>query len=55
MWIIEYTDEFGTWWTDLTQAEQEDIATSVTVLENIGPDLKFPYVYSSCDPSSNVL
>ena len=43
MWVIEYTDEFGVWWAGLTEAEQEDVATSVKILESAGPDLKFPY------------
>jgi hypothetical protein len=25
-WVVEYTDEFGAWWEDLTDAEQEDIS-----------------------------
>ena len=43
MWDIEYTDEFGGWWSDLTEAEQEDIATSIKILESAGPSLKFPH------------
>ena len=24
-WIVEYTDEFETWWSELTDAAQDDI------------------------------
>ena len=26
-WIIEYTDEFGSWWSGLGEREQEELAT----------------------------
>jgi len=43
MWDVEYTDEFGVWWEDLTEAEQTDIAASVELLERCGSNLKFPH------------
>ncbi|MFO1257252.1 MAG: type II toxin-antitoxin system RelE/ParE family toxin [Gammaproteobacteria bacterium] len=43
MWEVEYTDEFGSWWEDLAEEEQVDIAASVRLLEQCGPNLKFPH------------
>jgi hypothetical protein len=42
-WDVEYTDEFGAWWEDLTDAEQEDISAVAQILMERGPDLPFPY------------
>lgn len=42
-WEIEYTDELGEWWVDLTEAEQESIDTSVRLLEEKGPNLTYPH------------
>jgi hypothetical protein len=42
-WEVEYTDEFGKWWADLTEAEQEDVAATVELLEQKGPQLPYPY------------
>lgn len=39
---IVYTDEFGEWWDDLTDGEQEDVAAVVEQLEMLGPHLGFP-------------
>jgi hypothetical protein len=38
-WEIEFTDEFGKWWDDLTEDEQESVASSVIVLRQLGPAL----------------
>ena len=40
---MEYTDEFEDWWYGLTEAEQEDIAAVIELLEAKGPQLPFPY------------
>jgi hypothetical protein len=40
---IEYTDEFGQWWSGLTTTKQDDIAVVVMLLEEKGTDLGFPY------------
>ncbi|OQX30528.1 MAG: addiction module toxin RelE [Candidatus Sedimenticola endophacoides] len=40
---VEYTNEFGEWWDSLSEAEQEDIAAVVELLEEKGPQLPFPY------------
>lgn len=42
-WEIEYTDEFGDWWSDLTEDEQESVAASVRLLEERGPALGYPH------------
>lgn len=41
-WDIEYTDEFGNWWEDLTEAAQVEVDTVVGLLEECGPNLPFP-------------
>jgi hypothetical protein len=43
VWEVEYTDEFGEWWGSLTEDEQIDVAACVGLLEQQGPNLKFPY------------
>lgn len=42
-WEVEYTDEFGDWWNSLSEAEQEDIAAVVELLEEKGPQLPYPH------------
>ena len=42
-WDIEYTDEFESWWEDLTAEAQIDVDTVVGLLEECGPNLPFPY------------
>ncbi len=42
-WDVEYTDEFDTWWSSLTEAEQESVAASVNLLETLGANLRFPH------------
>lgn len=42
-WEVEYTDEFGTWWNSLREAEQEDVDAVIKLLEAKGPQLSFPY------------
>ena len=41
-WHIEYTSEFGVWWTGLTGTQQEDVAAVVELLSEEGPALAFP-------------
>jgi hypothetical protein len=43
-WVVEFTDEFEDWWNDLTESEQEDIASVVGVLRANGPGLRRPHV-----------
>ena len=42
-WDVEFTDEFGEWWQFLNEAEQVDVDAYVRLLEQCGPNLKFPY------------
>ena len=42
-WEVEFTDEFQEWWDSLTEAEQEDLAASVGLLETNGPQLGHPH------------
>jgi len=42
-WEVEYTDEFGQWWSGLTEEEQVSVAASVKLLEERGPNLGFPH------------
>ena len=42
-WGIEFTDEFGLWWDDLSKDEQDSIDRSVGLLETLGPSLPFPH------------
>ena len=44
MWEVEYTDEFGLWWTDLEDDEQERLTAAVELLEEFGPALGRPTV-----------
>lgn len=42
-WQVEYTDDFESWWESLTEAEQEDVAAKVILLQRLGPALPRPY------------
>lgn len=42
-WEVVYTDQFGRWWETLDEAEQDSVDVAVTMLEERGPDLPFPY------------
>lgn len=42
-WEVEYTDEFGDWWSGLTEGEQDSVAAEVLLLEQMGPHLGFPH------------
>ena len=42
-WDVEYTDEFGEWWTSLDDGERSSVAAYVGLLEERGPQLDFPY------------
>ena len=54
-WDVEYTDEFGDWWSQLTEAEQESIAASVELLERCDPNLKFPHSSAYSRPTWTVI
>ena len=40
---IEYTNEFGQWYSDLGETQQDDVASVVGLLEAQGTKLGFPY------------
>jgi hypothetical protein len=42
-WNVEYTDEFGAWFGDLSEGVQDDVDRVVGLLEAKGPSLPFPY------------
>jgi hypothetical protein len=42
-WNVEHTDEFEAWWNSLTEDEQDDFTTVVTLLMERGPQLGYPY------------
>lgn len=42
-WEVEYTDEFGDWWAELTEAQQDRIAATIRLLAERGPSLPFPH------------
>ena len=42
-WEVEYTDQFGTWWERLTEAEQESVNAGVELLMRVGPGLRRPH------------
>ena len=42
MWAVEYTDEFGKWWKELSEDQQDDATAVVELLEEDGPRLRFP-------------
>ncbi|MGI8847040.1 MAG: type II toxin-antitoxin system RelE/ParE family toxin [Candidatus Dormibacteria bacterium] len=43
-WEVEYTDEFGRWWAELSVAQQEAVDTAVEHLQATGPGLGRPWV-----------
>jgi hypothetical protein len=42
-WEIEYTDDFGSWWSALSEEEQIVIAAKVELLQKHGPTLPRPH------------
>lgn len=42
-WDVEYTDEFGVWWSSLDVEEQVSVAASVELLQVKGPALRMPH------------
>ena len=43
MWEVEYTGEFEAWWDRLDEAQQESVAASIGLIEQLGPQLPRPY------------
>lgn len=42
-WEVEYTDQFGQWWSDLSEGEQDAVEARVRLLMEHGPQLPFPF------------
>ena len=42
-WEVEYTDEFGEWWFQLSKRQQADVAARIELLGERGPHLPFPF------------
>lgn len=42
-WIVEFTDEFGEWFSSLSEREQNRLVASVQRLEVYGPQLDYPH------------
>ena len=42
-WEVEYTNEFGGWWSGLGDPEQKSVAHVIRLLEEKGPSLPFPF------------
>jgi hypothetical protein len=42
-WEVEFTDEFEFWWNRLSAAQQEDVRAYVKLLQEFGPNLRYPY------------
>ncbi len=42
-WEVEYTDEFGRWWQQLTENQQNAVISRVELLTEHGPNLPHPY------------
>lgn len=53
MWDIEFTDEFGKWWSELSEDEQESLTVGVKLLQVLGPALGRPHADTvSNDPDT---
>lgn len=46
-WSVEYTNDFGGWWEDLSEKAQNDIAAAVGLLKERGPGLKPPHAFDA--------
>jgi len=42
-WEVEYTDDFDSWWNQLSEEEQIVVAAKVELLEKHGPTLPRPH------------
>jgi hypothetical protein len=42
MWEVEFTEEFEAWWGTLDEEEQESLAASVGLVEQLGPNYRAP-------------
>jgi hypothetical protein len=44
MWEVAYTDQFGAWWQELDDDQQERVAAAVEIIEQGGPAVGRPLV-----------
>ena len=44
MWEVEFTDQFGAWWSGLDLDQQASLGLGIDLLESSGPDLGRPSV-----------
>ncbi len=42
-WEVEYTDEFGEWWRELSEGQQDAVAARVELLMEHGTNLPYPF------------
>ena len=42
-WEVEYTNEFGEWWRELSEGEQDSVAAKVELVMEYGPNLPYPH------------
>ena len=42
-WEVEYTNEFGEWWHDLSADQQDAVVAKVGLLMEHGPNLPYPH------------
>ncbi len=42
-WEVEYTDQFGDWWQELSEGQQDAVTARVYLLAERGPHLPYPY------------
>jgi hypothetical protein len=42
-WEVEFTAEFGQWWSGLSSGEQKSVDFTVTLLQEAGPTLRMPH------------
>jgi hypothetical protein len=40
---VEFSDEFGEWWSELSEEEQDSVRDSVELLRRFGVALRFPH------------
>lgn len=43
MWDVGQTAVFEDWWGELSEQEQDDVTAIVELLQELGPNLPFPY------------
>ncbi len=43
MWAVCQTAVFEDWWLELSEQEQNDVTAMVELLQEMGPQLPFPY------------